>query len=299
MIEAHRDSRLSPSSVALLVMLLAALVFVAASVPTLAPAAGKKSLLIPGAFRLAASNGYTLYVIATPSYRKRPGLLEIYAYDKGKGAIYRAPATVTDTSIQADLGEVGEISVTFQRSGKAISVLCGDREVRFDSGSYEGTISFHGEEGFTSAEATTVPGNIDYVRSFCGDGYFESESGSNRSRGAELYVRNPALGQEMAVSKRGPSAPAGIVAWTREYTAGGISIRRYTESQIPAGDFRYDRRLRTATVSPPSPFAGSARFDRGKKAGQRWSGDLTVDLPGRSNVPLTGTSLRATLGPAF
>lgn len=67
---------------------------------------------------------------------------------------------------------------------------------------------------------------------------------------------------------------------------------------MPGGDFTYDRRLRTATVHPPAPFAGSARFDLGKKAGQRWGGDLTVDLPGRAGVPLTGPALRATLVPS-
>ena len=68
---------------------------------------------------------------------------------------------------------------------------------------------------------------------------------------------------------------------------------------MPGADFTYDRHLRTATVSPPAPFAGSAHFDLGKKAGRRWSGDLTVDLPGRTATPLTGPTLRATLSPGY
>jgi hypothetical protein len=268
------------------------------SVPASASAAEKKPLLVPGAFRLAGSNGYDLFVIGTPGFRKGPGGLQIYAYAKNKGVRYQVPATVTETSMQADLGELGEISVEFKRSGRAVSVVCGDREIRFDSGSYQGTISFHGEEGFTTVEATTVRGNIEYVQALCDEGSFV-EGGSGRPRGAELYIRNPALGQGMSVSKSGPGAAASIAAWMREYTIGGISIQRYTESRIPASAFTYDRRLRTATVSPPAPFAGSARFARGNKAGQRWSGDLTVDLPGRSDVPLTGPTLRAYLVPGF
>lgn len=67
---------------------------------------------------------------------------------------------------------------------------------------------------------------------------------------------------------------------------------------VPAAAFRYERRLRTAAVGPPAPFAGSAKFDLGKKADQRWSRDLTVDMPARTGVPLTGRALRATLSPS-
>jgi hypothetical protein len=47
-----------------------------------------------------------------------------------------------------------------------------------------------------------------------------------------------------------------------------------------------------------APFAGSARFDLEAKAGRRWSGDLTVDMPGRADVSLTGPPLRASLSPS-
>lgn len=101
----------------------------------------------------------------------------------------------------------------------------------------------------------------------------------------------------MSVSKSRPDAAARISVGVSEYN-GGIAIERYTGLRMSSGCFTFDRRLRTATVRPPAPFAGVASFDRGKKAGQRWSGDLTVDMPGRANVPLTGTVLRAFLVPS-
>lgn len=267
-----------------------------ASAPTQFRAALKGPLPVPGAFRLPASNGYTLYVAGIPPYANRPGGLLIYAYTKGKSVTYQAPATVTETSIQANLGELGEISVTFHRSGRAASAPCGDRTIRFDSGNYEGTIDFHGEEGYTTVKTTTAPGNIDYrLAGICDEGFSEGFSG--RPRGAALHVRNPALGQEMSVSKRRPGAAAQIAAWVSEYS-NGISIERFTGLRMPGEGFTYDRRLQTASVRPPAPFAGSARFDLRKKAGKRWSGDLTVDLPGKAGVPLTGTLLRATLVPS-
>lgn len=291
------------SALAVIVVLFGALALLLGSgiisAPTQARAANKKPLLVPGAFRLESSNGYILYVVGMAAYGKRPGGLLVYAHRKGRTVKYQAPAIVTEESIEADLGELGKVSVAFHRSGQPISGVCGDREIRFDSGSYEGVIGFHGEEGYTSVEATTVPGDISFALSLCDEGVWFSEGGAGRPRGAELYVRNPALGQGLSLRKHRPGAAATIVAWMREYTPGGISIQRYAEARIPGDAFTFDRRLRTAAVSPPAPFAGSARFDRGKKAGQRWSGDLTVDLPGRSDVPLTGPSLRAYLAPVF
>jgi hypothetical protein len=281
-----------------------ALVF--AQVLTPVPAVGSTSrppqvtqrapLPVPGAFRLSASNGFTLYVVGAPPHASQPGHLLIFASASGRGVFYLVPAVVTESSMQASLGELGEISVNFQRSNQATSARCGARTIRFDSGRYEGTIVFHGEEGYTNVEATSVPGNIDYFLSeICGERFVGGQP-SSRSRGAELFVRNPGLGPELRVIKSRPGAAALITAWTREYNS-GISIERFATQRMPSLDFRYDHRLRTAIVRPPAPFAGSARFDLGKKAGQRWGGDLTVDLPGKAGVPLTGTRLRAALLP--
>lgn len=278
-----------------------ALVCAVALVATPAQAAQKRPLPIPGAFRLPASNGYTLDVIAVPPRAGRSASLLIYASAKGRGVRYVAPATVTETSMQANLGALGEISVSFHRTNQATSVPCGKETIRFDSGQYEGKIVFNGEEGYTSVEATAVPGNIGYLLSaICGESFIESFGGGGppkNARGAVLYVRNPGLGPELSIRKKRPSAAAQVVVSTSEYI-NGISIARFVGLRMPGAHFRYNRRLRTATVRPPAPFAGSARFALGKKAGQRWSGDLTVDLPGRAGVPLTGPLLRATLVPS-
>lgn len=245
---------------------------------------------------MPASNGYTLYVASFPAAGRSPGGVMVFAYKKGRSVTYRAPATVTETSIHADLKELGEISVTFRRSNRPTSVPCGKETIQFDSGQYEGKIEFHGEESYTTVEATSVPGNIEFwLGGLCGESVFEGSSGG-RQRGAALYVRNPALGPEMAVSKRRPGAAAQIAAWVSEYRD-GISIRRFASLRMPGERFTFDRHLRTAAVRPLAPFTGSARFDLHKKAGQRWSGDLAVDLPGRAGVVLTSPSLRAALVP--
>lgn len=283
------------------VFALLAIVFMpraATALPNAQPLAEPTDLLpVPGAFRISASNGYALYVFAEPPRAGRSASISVQVVAKGRGAIYFAPATVTETSMQADLGTLGEISVSFHRTNQPNIFHCGKRTLRFDSGQYEGTIDFHGEEGYTNVEETTGPGSggytpVEYCAEIIGGG-----ASFGAPRGAELFVRNPGLGPELSVRNSRPGAAAEISASTSEYS-NGISIRRFATRRIPGNDFRYDRRLRTASLRPPAPFAGSARFDLGKKAGRRWSGDLTVDLPGSTGVPLTGPTLRATLIPS-
>lgn len=66
----------------------------------------------------------------------------------------------------------------------------------------------------------------------------------------------------------------------------------------PAHSFEYDPKARTATVRPPAPFSGVAQFHRNAKPSHRWTGDLTVDLPGREDVKLAGAGFRARLAHA-
>lgn len=285
------------------VTFIAFLIAAALAVPTVVAQAAappgpapRAPLPVPYAFRLTASNGYTLYVVGEPSRDHGQSHLLVVASAKGAQVRYEAPATVSETSIQANLGEVGEISVNFQSSGRAAKVPCGKRTIRYDPGIWVGTIDFHGEEGYTEVSRTSAPANANLLLGpFCGPGFTSGSSGP--IRGAELFVRNPGLGPELSVYKPRPGAAALISAHLSEYT-NGISIERVISQLMPGRDFSYDRRLRSATVTPPAPFTGSARFELGVKAGRRWSGDLTVDMPGREAVPLTGPLLRATLSPS-
>ena len=52
--------------------------------------------------------------------------------------------------------------------------------------------------------------------------------------------------------------------------------------------FDFDPELRSAVLSPPAPFSGSALFRRGAEPANRWTGSLAVDFPGNSDVSLVG-----------
>lgn len=221
----------------------------------------------------------------------------IFVLGKRNGAVYEVPATVTKTSMQASFGALGEIAVTFHPSGRATRVRpsCSGRSFAFDSGSYEGTIRFNGEEGFTSVEATSAKGDLGFLIDLLCPG-ISGGSGGPFLPGAELnaYVGSSHQGAHVKVVKNRPSAAAHFEADVSEVHE-GVSIGRFANAVEPAGTFVFDSKVRTATLHPSAPFSGTGRFTRAAPPANRWSGDLTVDLPGRAGVKLTGSGDRAHL----
>lgn len=253
-----------------------------------------KAPLIPPSFQLKGSNGYSIFVLAIPPRAGNPGRIQIAAVKDRMGAVYSTNASVSETSIAADLGALGRISVNFHPDAQGTTKLyrCGRQQIPVAVGSYEGTIAFHGEGGYTEVEATAVPADIRPLLAFCG---FDTGSVRGPSpAGAELFVRNPQLGPQLTVVKATPSAPARFFVDVSEYVA-GVSIRRFASPVMPSNSFQFSANLQTATIRPPPPFAGAAHFDRRKKANRRWSGNLTIDMPGLPQAPLTGPQLRAFL----
>jgi hypothetical protein len=94
-----------------------------------------------------------------------------------------------------------------------------------------------------------------------------------------------------------------------EENRGEMEIHRAVGTWASADALHYDRHLRTATIRPPDPFSGHAsfRFSARSKTTSActttgtaasagcWTGNLTVDLPGRPDVPLTGPGFYALL----
>lgn len=262
----------------------------------LAAEAAAQPPVVPSAFLLQGTNGYSIVVFAIQAQRGHPASVDITARKGNMSATYSAPATVTETSIAADLGALGQISVNFQPNGQLLTrpFKCARQKIVEVAGSYEGVISFHGEEAYTDVEATSVPADLRLELGAACRIVTSGGGGSPSLQSAELYVRNPGLGPRFSVVKATPRSPARFFVEDSEYEA-GISINRYASLAMPAASFRYGANLQTATVHPPAPFSGTASFDRRKKANRRWSGDLAVDLPGLAKAPLTGPLLRAGL----
>ncbi len=249
-------------------------------------------------FGLQASNGYGFAVLAEAPDEGEEGWIGLFLA-RGKRTIvtYSAPATVSSTTIEADLGRLGRISVTRVPTGRTKTVRWGCKPggtKRVEAERYEGIIEFHGEEGFADVSATSAP--LADPTNCVG----AEASGGPRGKtlpGARLDVekRHPEKYRlEFDAIQGRPGARTGVSAEVEEHR-GEIEIHRSTWTWASASALSYDRRLRNATVRPPAPFAGHGIFHSNARGATRWTGNLTVDLPGRSDVPVTGPGFWADL----
>jgi hypothetical protein len=253
-------------------------------------------------FALQASNGYVFVVIAAApaeeeeeeEEEERIGLFLVHG--RRTVVAYSAPARVSSSTIDADLGALGRISVTRVPTGRTKTVRRGckpGRTRRVEAERYEGIIEFHGEEGFTEVSATSAPL---YPMRFCISSI--EEGGEERELpGARLDAERRYLDKyrlEFDATQMRPGARTEVRVEVEEHR-GEMEIYRATSILASAGTLRYDRRLRTATVRPPAPFAGHGSFHGNARRPNQWTGNLTVDLPGRSDVPVTGRGFWASL----
>jgi len=287
-------ARWSKFAAAALVLCLSALV---AAVPV--SALGERDTGGFGAFRLKASNGYSMYVIANSRPEYRHGEILIWLTGKQGFVSYFAPATVTDTRVEADLGRLGSFDLDFQPSGERRSVApaCEPKDATpYDKGSYVGVIEFRGEEGYTDADATSVPLSLHpFVDFLCG-GLGIGETFGHGIPGVRLTAR--AQGQDGRISLQANQNRHGArvkMQVSINENRGQLLIDREIQRTLPASAFHFDPRLRSALLAPPAPFAGSARFRRNAKPANRWTGNLAVDFPGNSDVSLAGAGFEVHL----
>ena len=254
------------------------------------------------AFKLDASNGYEIVALAANERADGRGRIVFFVGRRHETAIYVAPAQLTATSLEANLGGLGSVSLEVTPSGRTKELSpCGEggRPVAYEPLRYSGSVEFHGEEGYTEA-ASDAPREFTsfFSRVVCAS-TGTSELGGYKVSGARLGLRSKHGGYrlQLQVNKNHPDKRSWFEVEVRE-KRGWISILRSTSWWLGSTAFQYDPLLDTATLQPPAPFSGHASFHRGLVPARQWSGNLTVDLPGRSDVPLTGPGIQATLSPA-
>lgn len=249
------------------------------------------------AFRVEASNGYRILAIA--SSERADGLGEIVLFVLKKdhvGAIYEAPAVLSATRIDADLGALGKVALDVAPSGRRVMARGCDEGVGehdYEPLVFSGGFEFHGEEGYTDAVSLPRDFSLLPLRLVCGTSFLGGGSGPNLP-GAQLKLRLPAKRLSLQFDKNRPAGRTRLEANLHE-ERGEIRIQRFLTTYVGAGAFRYDPRLRTATIDPPAPFSGHGTFHRYAAPANRWRGDLTVDFPGRPDVALTGSPARISL----
>lgn len=280
----------------------AAMLAVAAMLLAIAPMAGAEDEDAADpfhAFALQGSNGYRIDVWAVEFEPADNGEVIILVTRKGRSAGYVVPATVTETRIEADLGELGRIALDLVPTGaKGTVPICepGERYA-YDKGHYVGEFEFRGEEGFTHVRETRIaywPGRI--LDLLCGT-YSSGEVFGHGVPGARLTARARAGKDRVSlqINQNRPDASVRVRASVLE-RRDGILIEREVGGTDPGRAFEFGGRgLTFAAARPDAPFSGTGTFRRGAKPSNRWTGNLEVDFPGRRNVPLTGERFRAKL----
>jgi hypothetical protein len=260
----------------------------------------QEGTLIPPGFRLKSSNGYTIRLgVMQASSSDDPTTFVTILVSSRTGVVsYRAPAKATEGAFDVDLGDVGNIEVSFHATGgtETESPVCNKQQIfSVASGYYEGVINFRGEEGYTEVKASQAVGDASILlNTVCPT---ESEGGTGPGLpGAGLRVRrsHAASNPSLTVIENNPQALVQLEANVRE-RRNVIAIERTIRMKASRTVFDYDPELRTAVLRPLDPFSGRARFLRFTRHRNRWSGNLTVDLPGRANVHLTGKRFTASL----
>jgi hypothetical protein len=250
---------------------------------------------VPGAFRLAGSNGYELQVVGSAASHGSPSQVVVFVSKGSSFAVYTAPARATATSFEADLGSLGRIAVAYNPTGPTWKRhgTC-DFPSTYTVGFYEGTIEFHGEGGYTDASASKVEATVPELP--CGSG---GETVGGRLPGASLSAFSFGdASRYFRVYKNAPKQPAVFSATIAE-ASGDVGIVREVQAKGPPPSFIYGatgKKGLEATVRPPAPFSGTARFSkRSHSTRGRLKGDLSVDFPGHPDVALVGSRTGAFL----
>lgn len=260
----------------------------------------------PISFKLRGTHGYT--IVGSAYIRERsgpgegpgPGMIDLTVSRAHEAVGYSSPAQVTADSIRANLGSLGRVDLTLHRSGrkKTVYMKCLRQRLTFEVAAYEGVVDFNGEGGYTRARATRVPAvpAIDLFPASVCDSRSSAESRGSGLPGARLAGVSFADGRALKFqfNKNRPGGKVLFTASLRERRA-GIEIDREVSGVAPASAFRFDPRLRTATLSPPAPFSGSATLQREENSvSPLMTGDLTLAFPGRS-VALDGPAVHVSL----
>jgi hypothetical protein len=194
---------------------------------------------------------------------------------------------------EASFGRAGRVSVRFKPE-KVVrdpdpSCKGGPQTIRH--GTFEGTIRFDGEHGFTRFAARRVRGTVEFTpRQVC---EFVEGHHHERSSPAPLetsFFASSASGSAYltfsATSEEGEDESEFSVYSAERH--GDLSITREANATAPNSAFAFDPTLSSATIAPPAPFSGSAGYQRIDDHASRWEGSLSVSLPGLGDVPLTG-----------
>lgn len=277
--------------------------------------AGSNIRRTPGdsaAFTLPGSNGYSLYfksekgMLTIIASRRRPSVPTISPtgelLPRRVGASSESTYVVSGVSrdpwkIDADLGPAGQVSLAFQPSGEK-KVTSIDLESKSEKcfgavkvirhvGSFVGSVSFRGENGYTTAEATSVRGTV----------------GNSPFRNCTTVRRRPAEApgssrEDVALTVSGTGSffafreaeAARFSAMEAEELSPDLFVFRSATATAHPDRFSFSPNGLWAKLRPPAPFSGAATYRDPRGTPPSWAGNLKASFPGLVR-PLTGEGM--------
>jgi hypothetical protein len=225
-------------------------------------------------------------------------------YRRGQVAIYQAPATFTEDSLQARFGRFGELDYTFTEDPAS-------KDCRgLGKGTFKGTFAFTGENDFVHFEADRARGTLFAAGSpGCKEGPGPRLPSPHFRPTAAAPGRAKAV-EEVTLSARSRKLPIRfLLVFTTEYKGRqeaffnafreeeleGMVIARGVQTAAGLGSFRWDLDAGTARLDPPAPFLGSAVLRPRAPGPPSWSGSLRVPVLGGKPIRLAGPGMVAEL----
>jgi hypothetical protein len=223
-------------------------------------------------------------------------------------AEYLVPAEVTDSTVKAKFGALGEIDYSYAPKG-ATNAECFGAEG--SEAAFTGTFTFTGENDFIHIDADQATGfyGVEPEPPGCMPNRerrataARAAPSSPKAGGSATLLAStsgkPTNGNRQArsfnVIGEGPSQRAGVIAVLAEDDH-GMGVVRGVEMAIPGRAFEWDFAAGTATVAPPAPFTGTARLTKGADGRGRWTGSLRMPILGqRKPVSMAGPAFSAKL----
>lgn len=289
------------------------------------PAGGRAQARPPAApsaaFALPGSNGFRVDVgsergLVTVAVSERRPPIATFSRDgrprpadTGNGAsnLYFARGAGGDpNTIEARLGGLGTISVTFRPSGRtAVTVLgargdggcAGPARIVRRLGTFVGTIRFRGEDGYTAVEATRARGSVGTPLPGACEAQASAGGAPVRSTWPDPGAVLSATNRRGGTSFEAATTATGVAfrATLEEHLPDGLVVVRRAYAGAPPSTFAFNRTLTWAKVKPPSPFSGVARFRSADGREVSWRGSLRATFPG-VNVPMAGAAFGVSLG---
>ncbi|HKO39178.1 MAG TPA: hypothetical protein VJU14_12500 [Solirubrobacterales bacterium] len=239
-------------------------------------------------FELEGSNGYEVEVSAAREGRQSPTAL-IRAIRGPFESHYIVPAAL-GAGIHATFGSLGQLDISFERRSKEVHRTGPGCRSITESGVFRGSFRFAGEGGYFSAEATDPAGEVLRLpNGFCAFDSFRA------ARPAIPALSKTALSAQAKEGSKTLSfeatrlhlEPRTLFRASLRERVGPMEVEHITAVSGKKRTFITSNESR-ASVRPPWPFEGSARFRDPARGPATLTGSLSVPLPGASPVALTG-----------